>query len=46
MTGAAEKVDRPEVHVIRGRAGVEDMLDKLPPHTLKIELKSVGNGQT
>ena len=39
MTGAAEKVDRPEVLVIRGRTGVENVLDKLPPHREKIELK-------
>ena len=42
VTGAAQKVDRPEVYVIRGRAGVEDVLDKLPPHTVNIAFKSDG----
>ena len=44
VTGAAEKVDRPEVDVIRGRAGAEDVLDKLPPHTVNIEF-NVGPGE-
>ena len=38
LTGVAEKVDRPEMLVIQGRTGVENILDELPPHRNKIEL--------
>ena len=41
VTGPTEKVDRPEVLVVGGRSGVEDVLDKLPPET-SLGFKSVG----